>query len=77
MSRDEFTREFAEMLGIDTAGFNATSDLTALSEWDSVSYLSALVLIDEKLSIAIRPDVISNARTFGDILSAVETALQD
>jgi acyl carrier protein len=77
MSRDEFTREFAEMLGVVPAGFSADSDLTALSEWDSVSYLSALVLIDEKLSIAIRPDVISNARKFGDILSAVEAALQD
>jgi acyl carrier protein len=77
MTKDEFTREFAEMLCIDPDGLNADTDLTGLPEWDSVAYLSAMVLIDEKLATQIRPDVLSNARTFGDILTAVEAALQD
>ena len=77
MKRAEFAREFAEMLCIDPLQLSPETDLTALPEWDSVAYLSALVLIDEKLALAIRPELISNARTFGDILAAVETALQD
>jgi acyl carrier protein len=77
MSQDEFTREFAEMLSIAPDELHPDTDLTALAEWDSVGYLSAMVLIDEKLGIEIRPDVLSNARTFSDILTAVGTALQD
>jgi acyl carrier protein len=77
MSRDEFTREFAEMLSIATDELNPDTDMTALAEWDSVAYLSAMVLIDEKLGIEIRPDVLSSVRTFNDILTAVGTALQD
>ena len=77
MNRDEFSREFADMLGIDPGALSAETDLTALPEWDSVAYLSAMVLIDEKLSFTIRPDLISNARTFGDILTAVESALRE
>ena len=77
MSRDEFTREFAEMLSIDADELHPDTDLKALPEWDSVAYLSAMVLIDEKLGIAIRPDVLSNAQIFNDILTTLGTALRD
>jgi acyl carrier protein len=77
MRTEEFTREFAEMLSIDPANLNAETDLTALEEWDSVAYISALVLIDEKLGIAVRPEIISNSQTFGEILIAVQAGLKD
>lgn len=76
MTVDEFTREFAAMLSIDETELRTETDLTALPEWDSVAYLSAMVLIDEKLAVSIRPDVIANATTFGDILTAVQSHLQ-
>jgi acyl carrier protein len=77
LNTDEFTREFAEMLNIDPASLRPNTDLTQLPEWDSVAYLSAMVLIDERLAISIRPDLLSNARSFGEILSAVQHALKD
>jgi acyl carrier protein len=77
MSKEDFTREFAEMLSIDPSTLTAETDLTALPEWDSVAYLSAMVLIDEKLSLTLRPEIISNATRFGDILSAVEGVLRN
>jgi acyl carrier protein len=77
MSREEFTREFAEMLDIAADQLHPETDLTALPQWDSVAYLSAMVLIDGELSIQIKPEQLLNAREFGDILSAVSTALQD
>jgi len=73
---EEFTEEFAEMLGVDANSMNVQTDLTALPEWDSVAYLSAMVLIDERLGVSIRPDAISDAKTFGDILRVVEPALE-
>jgi acyl carrier protein len=77
MSRNEFTHEFAEVLGIAPEDLHPETDLNSLPEWDSVAYLSAMILIDEKLAFSIRPDAISNARTFGDILHAVQSVLQD
>lgn len=76
MTVEEFSAEFAEMLGINAGELNSQTDLTALQEWDSVAYLSAMVLIDEKLGVSIRPDVISEAKTFDDILKAVGSALE-
>ena len=77
MTRLEFTREFAEMLSTDPDNFCGETELGSLPEWDSVAYLSAMVMIDERLGITVRPDVISNATTFSDILAAVHSALQD
>jgi acyl carrier protein len=77
LTRHEFTRDFADMLGIDPAQLLPETDLTALPEWDSVAYLSAMVLIDEKLAITIRPDLLSNAKAFDEILAAVRSHLQD
>jgi acyl carrier protein len=75
MTKDEFTKEFAELLNLPPEQLNADTNLTELQDWDSVTYLSAMVMIDEKLGIQVRPDLISGARTFGVILSAVDSAL--
>lgn len=77
MTKEDFTRDFSEILCIDPRQLTPDSDLTEIPEWDSVAYLSAMVLIDEKLAIAIRPDALSNAKTFGDILAAVQSALEN
>lgn len=77
MTRDDFSREFAEMLNIDAANLAPETELASLPEWDSVAYLSTLVLIDDKLAFQIRPDTIAAAQTFQDILEAVKTAFQD
>ena len=55
MNKAEFTIEFAEILGIPPEELHLETDLTVLSEWDSVAYLSAMVLIDEKLNVQIPP----------------------
>lgn len=77
MTKEDFTREFSEILSIDPHQLTPDSDLTEIPEWDSVAYLSAMVLIDDKLALTIRPDVLSNAKTFGDIIAAVQSALED
>lgn len=77
MTREDFTREFADMLGIDPHSLTLDLEMASLPEWDSVAYLSAMVLIDEKLAVTIRPDVISNSKTYGEILVAVQSAFQD
>lgn len=75
MTKDEFTKEFADLLNLSPHQLTPETDLTELEEWDSVAYLSAMVMIDEKLGIQVRPDLISSAKTFSTILTAVDSAL--
>jgi acyl carrier protein len=77
MNRADFTREFAEILNIEADKLLPETELGNLEDWDSVAYLSAVVLVDEKLAIKIRPEVISRAKTFADILSALGPAFEE
>jgi acyl carrier protein len=53
-----------------------TTELSSLETWDSVSYLSTMVLLDERLGVAISPDDLTAAKTVQDILNAGGPALQ-
>jgi acyl carrier protein len=75
MTKDEFTREFADLLNVETARLTPETELAELEDWDSVAYLSAMVMIDERLGVQVRPELISSAKTFGAILDAVNGAL--
>jgi acyl carrier protein len=50
--------------------------MLSLEHWDSVDYLSAMVLIDENLSVHVQPELFSRAQTFGDILAAIDAGLE-
>jgi len=76
MTRKDFTREFAEVLNVAPEQLTPETEMASIEAWDSVTYLATMVLIDEKLSVRIRPDVFSRAKTFRDILTAVDSALE-
>jgi len=76
MTQGEFISEFAQILDVVPAELQPETELSTFCNWDSVAYLAAMVLIDEGLGITLRPEVISNAKTFGDILKAVDSAFQ-
>ncbi len=77
MTQKDFTREFEEMLSLPEGSLGPETEMNSIDVWDSVAYLSALVLIDEKLSVRVRPELFSRAQTFGDILAAVESGFQN
>ena len=76
MTQEDFTREFAEVLNVAPEQLTPETEMDSLAGWDSVTYLATMVLIDEKLSVRIRPDVFSRAKTFRDILAAVGSTLE-
>ena len=71
MKINEFIEEFAALLEVDSSQLHTESELRTFEMWDSVTILSAMVLIDDKVGITVRPEVISEAVTLGDILKAV------
>jgi acyl carrier protein len=77
LNKQQFLEEFAEILGVSPAEIKPETQLSSLENWDSVSYLSTMVLLDEKLGVAISPDQLTAARTVQDIMSVAEPALQN
>lgn len=76
MTTTDFITEIADILGMPAHTLTPETDLTAIPAWDSVAWLSSLVLIDEKLGAAVRPEMVSGARTLQDILQAVAHKLE-
>jgi acyl carrier protein len=76
LNKQSFLEEFAEIVGVSTAEITPETQLATLENWDSVSYLSTMVLLDEKLGVAIAPDDLAAARTIQDIMNVAGPALQ-
>jgi acyl carrier protein len=77
LDKKQFLEEFADMLGTSAADLTPSTQLSSLENWDSVAYLSAMVLLDEKAGVTISPDDLVAARTVQDILDAGGQLLQD
>jgi len=77
LTRTEFKEQFADVLGLPPNELNFDTVLGSLESWDSVSYLATMVLIDERLGIALRPDVLSTAKTVNDLIALVQVKLED
>lgn len=75
MTRAEFISEFTALLELPAGSLTPETVMAELEGWDSVAYLTAMVMIDEQLAITITPDVLSKSETFGGILDAVQGAL--
>lgn len=76
MNRQQFLEEFSEILGVSAADLTPATQLSSLETWDSVSYLSTMVLLDEKLGVAISPEDLTAAKTVADILKVGGAALE-
>jgi acyl carrier protein len=75
MTREDFIREFADILGVDDGSLAPETVLASLDAWDSVAYLSTVVLIDDQLGMALRPDQLESAVTVNDLLAMIASRL--
>jgi acyl carrier protein len=69
MTNQEFCNEFAGILEIPP---NIITDEYVLEEnvaWDSLAFISTIVLIDKYYNIIVDSDFLQKAKTFGDIQS--------
>lgn len=75
MTEKEFTERIAEIVSASPGAISAETKMTDIPGWDSVTLLSTMILIDSELGVTIRPEVLSRAATFGDILNALSGKL--
>ena len=75
MTSEEFLNELAEVLLVEPGTLTPSTELASLETWDSVAYLSVMVMIDDKLGVAMPGEVLNEAKTVGDIVGFVSPQL--
>lgn len=74
MEINKFIEKFAEAIEIDdTAALNGDTVFRNLSEWDSLSYLSVIAMLDEEYGIQIEQADLKKLVTLNDMANYIET----
>lgn len=68
---EQFLEALADAIGAPQGSLTMATELKSLDLWDSVAYLSVMVLLDEKMGIALGPDQLMAAENPADILRSV------
>jgi acyl carrier protein len=69
-----FLQNFADMLDdTDAALIKAETIFRDLDEWDSLTALSLIAMVDEEYSLKLTGDDIKNATTINDIFETVKS----
>jgi acyl carrier protein len=73
MEISTFLQHFADMLDdTDAALITAETIFRDLEEWDSLTALSLIAMVDEEYSLKLTGDDIKNASTINDIFNTVK-----
>lgn len=72
MNETDFIEKFAEALDIDATGLSVETEFRTLDEWDSISYLSVIAMMDEEYDIQIENVEFKQLKTLGDIMNYIE-----
>ena len=74
MSMKEFIAKFAEALELeDISVVNENTTFRDLDEWNSLSFLSVIAMLDEEDGIQIENAQFRELKTLGDIASYIES----
>jgi acyl carrier protein len=77
MTRNQFQTEFGGLIDVQPEALTPDFQLRSVDTWDSVAVLSLLVLADEHMGIALRPEKVAELTTFGDLMAAVESGFRE
>ena len=73
MDQTKFIECFAEALELDTSEkLTLNTEFRTLDEWDSLSYLSIIAMLDEEYAIQIENAEFKQLKTIGDIIAYIE-----
>ena len=73
MDKTKFIECFADALELNTPEtLTLNTEFRTLDEWDSLSYLSIIAMLDEEYSIQIENAKFKKLNTIGDIIAYIE-----
>lgn len=72
MNKTEFVEKFAEAIEIEASELTAETEFRTLEEWDSLSYLSVIAMMDEEYECQIELADFKKLKTVGAIADYIE-----
>ena len=73
MEMNEFIEKFAEAVDMDVDGLTPETEFRSLEEWDSLSYLSVIAMMDEEYECQIETAEFKQLKTLGALAEYIET----
>lgn len=69
MNETEFLAIFEEALELTPGSVSKNQMLEDVMEWDSLSVLALIALIDERLNVSLSGQLVSEAKTISDLMN--------
>ncbi len=73
MEMTEFIEKFAEAVDMGIDGLSPETEFRSLEEWDSLSYLSVIAMMDEEYECQIETAEFKQLKTLGALAEYIET----
>ena len=73
MEMNEFIEKFAEAVDMDAAGLTSETEFRTLDEWDSLSYLSVIAMMDEEYECQIETAEFKQLKTLAALVDFIES----
>ena len=73
MEMNEFIAKFAEAVDMETEGLTAETEFRQLDDWDSLSYLSVIAMMDEEYECQIETAEFKQLKTLGALAEYIES----
>lgn len=71
MNKTEFINQIADILEIEPLNLSGTEVLEEIGNWDSLSIISFVAMVDTELKIIVDPEKLKNAKTINDLIELV------
>lgn len=75
MNLKEFTKEFEEILMVESGTINQDTLLSELEDWDSLTKVALEVVVEENFDLKLSFETINKFETFSDIVDVLEGKL--
>lgn len=71
MDKAQFFAEIAEIIESDLIKFTGTENLDEIGNWDSLSVITFVAMVDDKLGQIVDTDKLRDAKTLDDLAALV------
>ena len=68
MNKSEFIKQVADILEIESENLSGTETLEDLGNWDSLSIISFVAMVDAELNRIVAPEKLKQAKTINDLI---------
>lgn len=77
MNRKDFLKNLEEILEIEQNSLHEDMELSEISNWDSLAFLSVIAMADEEFDIVIEGHLLENVQKVSDLMELVKDHLYD